>query len=275
MYLTSHIPYLKSARNNFLVALSVAAITVFIIIFLRPFGAGDTDFEYKNIYFMGYGLVVIGSYYLILGISKWYYNKSQIWYGMEEISFGLLFISITISLAFLYTEYVINGIPSRVNFPFFFEWFRIMFFGFGLLLLVTTLLLRSYFNKVPQPKLVATENSTLPLPPKEVTIQSSLKKESIIILFEKLVYIESEDNYIHVCYVEENQVHQKMLRNTLKDVQKQIPELVRIHRSYLVNPNFMESLKGNSQNAKLHLRESEVRLPASKTYYNLVKSLIH
>jgi len=66
-----------------------------------------------------------------------------------------------------------------------------------------------------------------------------------------------------------------MLRNTLKDVQKQIPELVRIHRSYLVNPNFMESLKGNSQNAKLHLRESEVRLPASKTYYNLVKSLIH
>ena len=90
-----------------------------------------------------------------------------------------------------------------------------------------------------------------------------------------LVYVKSENNYVRIFYIEENSLKEKLLRNTLANIKKQLPSFIKIHRSYIVNPNFMLSLKGSKQNAKLYLKKTERSIPISQPFFETVNALFN
>jgi TolB-like protein len=92
-----------------------------------------------------------------------------------------------------------------------------------------------------------------------VSIQSDTR-ESLEINLRKLVFVEAQENYSRIVWLEGDKIKEKLLRVTLKNIEGQIvgSNIIRCHRSYIINTNFPFSILGNSNGYRLaskHIRE--------------------
>lgn len=266
MFLNKAFPYFNSFRKHIRIAAMLSFVVVFILIFLQPFGANNFNHPYKHLYFIGYGIISVVVYLIIYLLSRLYYNNFKRWKWSEELMFSFFYVTVSIAVAFFYTELMINKRSNFMIFSFFIEWFRFVFLGFGIILSVLSIFLRRYYGKEEQEiKKYKTNHE------EKIVVKSTLKKESFTVLAEDIVYIKSEDNYVNIYYIEEEELQKKIIRNTLSSLHTQLNHLLKVHRSYLINPTFIISVEGNAQKGSIHLKYIEEKLPVSKTYFDSVK----
>jgi DNA-binding LytR/AlgR family response regulator len=110
---------------------------------------------------------------------------------------------------------------------------------------------------------------------KQVTIPSYNENEELEIGADDLVYITSADNYIEVYYKTTGEnINKKLLRSTLKNTEaifEDFQNIIRCHKSYIVNLNFVKNVTGNAQGYKLHLENSDIKIPVSRKLNDFVK----
>jgi hypothetical protein len=103
-----------------------------------------------------------------------------------------------------------------------------------------------------------------------LTITAESENETLEFEMESLVYAHVDGNYVEYFALDESgQVNRLIQRNTLKNVEQQLaeyPHLLRVHRSYLVNCDHIESVSGNAQGYKLTLDGIDVQIPVSRSY---------
>ena len=63
-----------------------------------------------------------------------------------------------------------------------------------------------------------------------------------------------------------------MIRSTLSNLAKQLPNAWQVHRSYLVNLDFLKSVEGNARKRFLTLTIIEEDIPVSQKYYDALKN---
>lgn len=102
-----------------------------------------------------------------------------------------------------------------------------------------------------------------------VTLKGENKLDILKILPEDLICISSADNYVEVNYLSNGQLHKKLLRNTLKAMQDEMPDLLKVHRSHLINPMHFKEWKGSNRIAL-----TQIELPISKAYKTKLIDLI-
>jgi len=93
-------------------------------------------------------------------------------------------------------------------------------------------------------------------------LQFSVKKEN-------LLYIESAENYVNVCYLNKGRISKYLLRDTMKKMEENFSgtEIIRCHRSYLVNFEKVKIIRKDKDGLKLELdTPSAIDIPVSKTY---------
>jgi DNA-binding LytR/AlgR family response regulator len=68
----------------------------------------------------------------------------------------------------------------------------------------------------------------------------------------------------------QNIVKRSMERVSLKRIEELLAlenvAFFRVHKSYLINPDFLEEIKGKAQAYKLKLREFDTLVPVSRSY---------
>lgn len=97
-------------------------------------------------------------------------------------------------------------------------------------------------------------------------LKFSIKKEN-------LLYLESAENYVNICYLNKGVVSKYLLRDTLKKIEDNFSgtEIVRCHRSFMVNFDKVKVIRKDKDGLKLELdNPSVIDLPVSKTYVNSV-----
>jgi hypothetical protein len=97
-------------------------------------------------------------------------------------------------------------------------------------------------------------------------LKFSIKKEN-------LLYLESAENYVNICYLNKGTVSKYLLRDTLKKIEEGFSgtEIIRCHRSYMVNFDKVKVIRRDKDGLKLELDNPLViDLPVSKTYVNSV-----
>ncbi len=275
MFLNKSFPYTISSRIHVFIGLSLGIFVLFILFCLEPFNSGSSNFSYRTIYFIVYGIITFVTYLIAHLFSVLYYKKIEIWKLFEEIIFCLVFIIISIIIAFFYTEIIINKNPERLNLNHFLGWFQAIFLGFGILLFIPTILLRKRYTRTNLKNQLEDLKKEGVINTKNIIISGSLKKESFLVNEPNLVYVKSENNYVRIFYFEENSLKEKLLRSTLANIKKQLPSFIKTHRSYIVNPHFILSLKGNKQNAKLYLKKTECSIPISQPFFNTINALLN
>ena len=102
-----------------------------------------------------------------------------------------------------------------------------------------------------------------------ISIRDSRGVLQLSVAKENLIYIESADNYICVWYLKNEMMKKQLLRITMKDISEQLAEtnIVRCHRSYMVNLDLVKVMRREKENLFLELGVPSVKeIPISKTY---------
>ena len=108
-----------------------------------------------------------------------------------------------------------------------------------------------------------------------LTLIAENGSEKIIVPTDKLLYIQSYDNYCKLVIRNGNGIESKLLRSSMKKVESQIPFpfITRCHRSYIVNLTLVHKVKGNAREYRLIIDGPESTIPVSRESYKKVLNL--
>ncbi|MFN8242070.1 MAG: LytTR family transcriptional regulator DNA-binding domain-containing protein [Bacteroidales bacterium] len=102
----------------------------------------------------------------------------------------------------------------------------------------------------------------IPFYDEKSVLKFSVKKEN-------LLYIESTENYVSICYLNKDKLSKYLLRNTMKRMEEAFAgtEIIRCHRSYMVNFEKVKVIRKDKDGLKLELDEPSIMdIPVTKTF---------
>ena len=303
-------PQSESAQRN-TVAAALTGVFVFCFLwFFQPFGIGNWDTPHKTWYLAGYGWVtaVVVAFDLVVlkrvfsrffAETHWTVGKAIGWTLFILLSVGagnhLYAILVGIS-AFHWNDFAGTLLST----------FAVGVFPSVLIPLSNYVYqLRKYSapatvaqNPVSPPtRLPAAES------PETIELVAENGKDKLSVALADLLYIESSDNYSTVFWANpptqrtsadlsatadgvaaragneksansgNGKIAKELVRSSLSRLEMQIavPNVVRCHRSYIVNLAKVRSVSGNAQGYKLHLDGLETPVPVARKYSQIVK----
>ncbi len=104
------------------------------------------------------------------------------------------------------------------------------------------------------------------------------KRLKLIVSSEAVLYIEAEENYVHIVHLDNGRVKDFTLRSSMRALEETLRRqgLVRCHRSYFLNASHVDLIKKDvSGYALAQLDHEGVKpIPVSKKYYDAVSALL-
>lgn len=99
----------------------------------------------------------------------------------------------------------------------------------------------------------------------------------LVVAIDAVLYVQSDENYVKVCYLEDGEMKFCSIRTTMKRVEEICTRggLIRCHRSYFVNSVRVQSLQKDKEftYAMLDVPNAS-RVPVSKNYYDQLAVLL-
>ncbi len=189
------------------------------------------------------------------------FSRALEWTVIKEVSAVLLVLFVMGVAAFL-AAFAIEPPADRWNISTFLNSLAITFMAsiipFAFFSLINIRLWVPYEHKTED-----TEKQD----PGPLDIESRLKKEKLRLLPERLVFAESEGNYVVFHIETEGGVSRRMIRNSISDIEKQLStcdNIFRTHRAFLVNLDKVIMKKGNTLGYRLKLKGTDREVPVSR-----------
>ncbi len=116
---------------------------------------------------------------------------------------------------------------------------------------------------------------------KEITTITTKNNDEFLELnINNLVYIKSEGNYVGFFIASNNnQIKETVIRTTMKNIDSQLTKnknIIRCHKSYIVNANFFHKITGNARGYQLISSKIENSIPVSRNFSKtLLQNLIN
>jgi hypothetical protein len=111
---------------------------------------------------------------------------------------------------------------------------------------------------------------------KYINLESNNKKSLLSITLDDLLFIEAQDNYVSIHFIDKNTVKRKLLRATMKEIEVNLKSefVERCHRSFIVNINKVERVVKEGHQMKLYLTYLSPSVPVSRSYIPKISSLL-
>lgn len=275
MEIGSQIPrYLINKRNIVTLVIFTAVFALVFINVYAPFGV-NVWFHVTKWQLLLYSSLVILTGVLVIVLSRiimYHVGKKR------KISYGLYFVWVLAEIVFMslfYALYVKFILHDTRYLP---DLWKVSIQNTALVLLLpysVTWLYFSYAEKklklaeLSQGQPVAdTSKQMVPFSDEKGVLRFSVKQEN-------LLYIEASDNYVNIHYLNGEKVSRFMLRNSLKAMEDAFKgtDIVRCHRSYMVNCEKVKVIRREKDGVKLELdAPAAMDLPVTKTYVSSVIS---
>jgi DNA-binding LytR/AlgR family response regulator len=110
----------------------------------------------------------------------------------------------------------------------------------------------------------------------KTVIESENKSENVEVMLSDILFLRSADNYVELIYLENGEMRRKLLRNTLKNVEKhlsQYPGFIRCHRAILINTIYIERLFRSYTGVMIKIKGYDLEIPVSRQYLLKVKEI--
>lgn len=241
----SNLPLNTSYKYHTLIALVISLWLVVFLILIAPFDIAELPFSARLEILPVYGVLTFVLYALLVPIQNWIFTRLKKWTFLYEVFFIVTFNILLLFVCYTYYK------SSIVNGDYTFQKFTLeVYLPIFFILLPIIIFSRWFLNK----KITNTAQNT-------IIIKGDNKLDVLQILPSELVCISSADNYVEVSYLKNDVLHKKLLRNTLKAVQDDVTDLLKVHRSHLINPIHFKEWNGSSS---IVLTQMEV--PVSKNY---------
>lgn len=111
-----------------------------------------------------------------------------------------------------------------------------------------------------------------------IRFQDETKRLKFIVSSEAVLYIQAEENYVHIVHLDNGRVKDYTLRSSMRSLEEMLFRhgLVRCHRSYFVNAAHVELVRKDAAGyalAQLDQRDLPP-IPVSKRYYDTLSALL-
>ncbi|NMM47608.1 LytTR family DNA-binding domain-containing protein [Marinigracilibium pacificum] len=263
--LNRSIAFTSSWISTILIGIILSLIIVFILVFLQPFDTYSQTVSFKVLKLTGYSLCIIAPVILIHIPELFIFKKrNQKWFLIDEIItiiFGFILMS---SLSFAYNTIVINNDDFNLNYLY--GWVKMYGLPFAPIVLPFWIFLRSKFSKIT---ISATPSNNSEV----IRISGSNNNEEISFKQEDFILAQSQSNYVEISILDDNKEIQKhVIRTTLSSLIDQIPGAQQVHRSYLLNTSYIESISGNSRKGWVTANHIKGDIPVSPKHFKALKN---
>jgi hypothetical protein len=224
-------------RHQLLIAILLGAWLYLFLAIIGPFDAAELSLRFRIQLMIGYGFVTIFAYLVCIPIQNWAYQQLGYWNWLLEIATLMLFSIVCLPASYRY--YITDWVNGDYGFP----RFVLEIYLPTLIILLPLLALARW---------LVTRKSTEPTAPTILTasdwiqLSGSNKLDILRLRPDQLIALSAANNYVTVYYIEEGTLRKKLLRSTLKKMQEEVPLLLRVHRSHLINPHHFLEWKGTS-----------------------------
>ena len=259
VFLNTPFPYLISKKERLLYAIFISVYSMLFIFAYGPFDIFEDDKILFSWYTLLGGVFLLLSQFVIrplLGFKQFTLKSLLCWFLAEMIviSFLLnLFFSIDAS----------PGAGAVLNYIVFLKQvFLITFPPFAIM--IWYLLLQQKMHQVKPHNIPNSENDA-----KLIVLKADNDKVVLAIKATEIVCVKSAGNYLELFYLKGEQITKELIRYSLKEFQEetQNTSIIRIHRSYMVNPSFISSYKKTRKGYNLVLAPlNNETIPVSSGY---------
>jgi len=264
--------YLNEKRNIIRMVIFTSLFALVFINIYSPFGV-DRWFNLTRLEFLTYSSLVILTGVLVVVVSRiimYYYGRRLIINYYHY--FAWIFAEIMLMSLFyaLFEKFILKDV--RI----FTELVKLSAQNTALVLLLPYSVMWLYFSwhdkkeQIERMEEIRSSSGNvrdmLPFYDEKSVLKFSIKKDS-------LLYLESSENYVTIFYLNKGKISKYLLRDTLKKMEEKFSgtEIVRCHRSYMVNFEKVKVIKKDKDGLKLELDNPSVTdIPVSKTYVDNV-----
>jgi DNA-binding LytR/AlgR family response regulator len=265
-------PYLNEKRNIVRLIIFTSLFALVFINIYSPFGVDKWFsmtqlelFAYSSMITLAGVLVVVISRIIMFQVNRRY--DINIWEYLLWIFGEVLFMALFYAL---FEKLVLD------DYRLFSDLVKVSARNTALVLLLPYSILWLYFSWIDKKEEIArladiqsfpgSIRNMIPFYDDKGVLKFSIKKED-------LLYLESSENYVSICYLNKNKVSKYLLRDTLKKTEEIFSgtEIIRCHRSYIVNFEKVKVIRKDKDGLKLELDvPSVIEIPVSKTYFSSV-----
>lgn len=183
-------------------------------------------------------------------------QKAQQWTVLNEFIF--LMIGLALSFICLYVLYAYAlSLGDKMYDPL--QYFYSIFIPVYIMILPVIILGRLSLHKFFVPKANLNELD------KNLIIRGDGKMDYLNLPKQALLYMKASDNYVEVHFLQNGKSQIHVLRAKLSAIEKDIPKLLRTHRSYLINPLHFRLVTSSRNGIQAVMGNGDV-VPVSKTY---------
>ncbi|MFN6013380.1 MAG: LytTR family DNA-binding domain-containing protein [Flavobacteriales bacterium] len=243
-----------------------------------------------GIYQMLIGLFFGGYVFLQSDVNLWMYLATVFIY-IAGVQFIIVTIesrierSQTVRALFLSASFmlsaVIGGSLSYLTFTARLDHFLIYISSFLISAFLPTVLFLLYFiyqdaeeriSDLKKVSLKDSRNDTADTKQKIFHLENENGKILLEVPVERIIFYEANDNYVITHYMDKNdQPKRSMERASLKKIEELLAReqvsFFRVHKSYLINPDYLDEIKGKAQAYKLQKRQDYEQNQVSRSYY--------
>ncbi len=258
------------------------SISVFLfILFFQPFPSLKFESENKNLFIAGYGAIIFIVQILVQIVFQRHLLRNNTDGEYNPLLNSLFYFSqiALTSVAFVfYIRYVGNtGITFNIV-------LRVVVISLSAP--VTIYLKDMLLSMHEKYKKLLEENRQMQdkirqfsesYADKFIEFTSENEADNIRLQVSEIIFVKSADNYVEIGFRDGGEIRKKMVRNTLKNIEKQLREFnnfVRTHRSGIVNIQYIDKLNKNFNSYWLTLIDTKETIPVSRQYLMVVKDLL-
>lgn len=273
-WLEKPFPLLQRPRDKVLMILAFGVFVYLYLLLYRPFGGSELG-EDGIWFFAGFGGVVMFSlainYLLLPRILQKTFNP-ETWNVRKEFLFILSSFILIGFLNYLYNATIGAGIaPERTLLQFMGITVAVGLFP----VVVMIFLMELYLNRRNQESASALaqelgerrqEEESTPL--LQIVPETS-KSKPLEIKAMDFIFAESDNNYVTVHFEENGETRRELIRLSIKRLAEQLSEakeIIRCHRSFLVNKNRIKDVEGNARSLCVKLEGVEEGIPVSRSF---------
>jgi DNA-binding LytR/AlgR family response regulator len=231
------------------------AVLVFVILALEPSGTDRYDAPFRTLRLSGYGLCLLLPFLVVHGLSRWWLERTgAVWRMGHELIALAAVVLLTFWAGYVYNALVINRLALDAG-----DWlaFTLRFAAPHLLVLVPPMVMARRVLVAALGDRVGEER---------IALTGRNREDRLRLAASEFVLAEAEQNYVTIHFLRRGQPDQRMFRVTLSELEDQLPDALRVHRSYLVHPGRVRAIEGNARKRTATLEGSDRPVPVSPKF---------
>lgn len=260
---------------------SIAWISLGVFLFLlffQPFNPQNPDFNNKLLIFAGFSLITLLLFGFLRILIPSVFSKQldfANWNIAKELFLNLLFLVLNSAAFVFFARYVGK---TTVTFHLVIEIVIISFASMVVWILINEFqYLKNQIKSLSSKIEVAEEIDFTPNENIEIVFETANKLESFQLFIEQIILVKSANNYIEVIYLKDEKVSRRLIRNTLTNTEElfsKYPNMIRCHRSCIVNKSFIQKVTKEADGLKLDLFDYPQKIHVSRQYVLKVKEAL-